>query len=86
MTARTVIKWSLNELMARHRIKGKDLAVALDVRPATVTSLRQSTKMPRLDSDRLESILVALNSLADKETVTRRIELSDLIEWVEDAA
>ncbi|MBE9182400.1 helix-turn-helix domain-containing protein [Oculatella sp. LEGE 06141] len=79
--AQTVIRWNLNELMAKHRIKGKDLAEFLKVRPATITGLRNSVVMPRIDGDRLEEVLAALNALALPETKTQEIGLTDLLEW-----
>lgn len=80
----TVIRWNLNEVMARHHVRGIDLAEEMGVRAATVSSLRKSTALPRIDAERLDSILKALNKLAKPETVDGKIDVSDLIVWVEE--
>jgi putative transcriptional regulator len=65
----TVIKWRLAEIMARHKIKGNELADQLKVRPNTVSNLKNAPTMPRLDGDRLNELCVALTLLAN-ESIT----------------
>lgn len=77
----TLIKWKLAELMARHRITGKAMAEKLQKSETSIAKLRKATKMPRLNSDDLEKLLIAVEELADSETKFRTLELSDLIEW-----
>lgn len=65
----TVIKWRLAEIMARHKIKGNELADKLNVRPNTISNLKNSHTMPRLDGDKLNDLCIALTQLAN-ESIT----------------
>jgi DNA-binding Xre family transcriptional regulator len=60
----TLIKWRLREVMARYRIKAKDLAKELGISSNAVSNLRLSESMPRLDGDSLNNLCNALNKLA----------------------
>jgi len=51
-----VIRWKLNELMARNRIRNKDLAEALGITENSVYRLRRIDEMPRLAPERLNGI------------------------------
>ncbi|MEH2070045.1 MAG: helix-turn-helix transcriptional regulator [Nostoc sp.] len=55
-----MIVWKLNELMARKRVKNKDLASALGVDENSVYRLRRTDLMPRLTEERLNGICKAL--------------------------
>ena len=69
-----MIRWKLNELMARKRIRNKDLAEALDITENSVYRLRKTDEMPRLTPQRLEGICAALEC-----------QPGELLEWVPDA-
>ena len=60
----TLIKWRLREVMARYRIKAIDLAKEIGVSPNSVSNLRNSESMPRLDGSSLNNLCNALNKLA----------------------
>lgn len=60
----TLIKWRLREVMARYRIKAVDLAQEIKVSPNSVSNLRNSESMPRLDGSSLNNLCNALNKLA----------------------
>jgi putative transcriptional regulator len=68
-----VIRWKLNELMARMRVRNKDLAEALSITENSVYRLRKTDEMPRLSPERLNGICTALNC-----------QPGDLMEWVLD--
>lgn len=51
-----VIYWKLNELMARKRVRNKDLAIALRITENSVYRLRKTDIMPRLSPERLNGI------------------------------
>lgn len=68
-----VIRWKLNELMARRRVRNKDLAEALSITENSVYRLRKTDEMPRLSPERLNGICTALNC-----------QPGDLMEWVLD--
>ena len=76
------IKWKLNEVMARHRIQGSDLAKYLNAVPNTVTNLKNAETMPRIDGKRLDELLNGLNDLAQNLDEDQIITDRDLIEYV----
>jgi putative transcriptional regulator len=61
MTANKVIRWKLNEVMARKRVRNKDLAEALGITENSVYRLRKVDEMPRLMPERLNGICKALD-------------------------
>ncbi len=56
-----MIRWKLNEVMARKRVRNKDLAEALGITENSVYRLRKVDQMPRLTPERLNGICKALN-------------------------
>ncbi|BAY38501.1 hypothetical protein NIES2111_28490 [Nostoc sp. NIES-2111] len=56
-----VIRWKLNEVMARKRVRNKDLAQALGITENSVYRLRKVDEMPRLTPERLNGICQALD-------------------------
>ncbi|MBN3927524.1 helix-turn-helix transcriptional regulator [Nostoc sp. NMS4] len=56
-----VIRWKLNEVMARKRVRNKDLAEALGITENSVYRLRKVDEMPRLAPERLNGICKALD-------------------------
>ena len=65
----TLIRWRLREVMARYKIKAKDLAHELQQSPNSISNLRNSDTMPRLDGDSLNNLCNALNRLAPDASV-----------------
>lgn len=68
-----MIRWKLNEVMARKRIRNKDLAQALEVTETSIYRLRKTDEMPRLTPERLNGLCVALDC-----------QPGELLEWVMD--
>jgi putative transcriptional regulator len=56
-----VIRWKLNEVMARKRVRNKDLAEDLGITENSIYRLRKVDEMPRLSPERLNGICKALN-------------------------
>ncbi|MDZ8137097.1 MAG: helix-turn-helix domain-containing protein [Nostoc sp. DedQUE04] len=56
-----MIRWKLNEVMARKRVKNKDLAKILGITENSIYRLRKVDEMPRLAPERLNGICKALN-------------------------
>jgi putative transcriptional regulator len=56
-----VIRWKLNEVMARKRVRNKDLAEALGITENSVYRLRKVDEMPRLTPERLNGICMVLD-------------------------
>lgn len=75
--AQTLIRWCLNEVMARHDIRAKELAEEMGVSPTTVSNLRKRS-MPRLTEETLNKLCRALNNLSHERTP---ITPGDLIEY-----
>lgn len=71
-----MINWRLAEIMARHDIKGTDLAERLGVTPKAVSNIRRAKTMPRLDGEALDRLCIALSELAGK-----RITPANLIDY-----
>ena len=62
--AHTLIRWRLREVMARYKIKAIDLAQAMGLSANSVSNLRKSDTMPRIDGDSLNRLCNCLNKLA----------------------
>ena len=69
------IRWKLHEVMAKMRMRNKDLAEALEITENSVYRLRKANDMPRLTPERLEGICATL-----------RCQPGDLLEWVADGS
>lgn len=59
-----MIRWKLKEVMARYDITGVDLADELRVRTATISNLRRSKGMPRLNGEKIDELTAALSKLS----------------------
>lgn len=77
-TAPVMIRWKLNEVMARYKITGVDLAKELGIRVESVSNLRNSETIPRIGGERIQDLCQALSKLAQT-----KIRLSDLYEDVD---
>ncbi|BAZ37554.1 hypothetical protein NIES4101_34770 [Calothrix sp. NIES-4101] len=77
----TLIRWKLNEVMARHRVKGKDLAEYLGVSANAISGLRKAETMPEIGGQRWEHICLGINQLSKIGEV---ISPLDLIEYIPD--
>lgn len=69
-----MIRWKLNEVMARQRVRNKDLAEALNITENSVYRLRKADEMPRLTPQRLDGICAIL-----------QCQPGDLLEWLPDS-
>lgn len=78
--AQTLIRWRLNEVMARHDIRAKQLAKEMEVSPTTISNLRKRS-MPRLTEETLNKLCKALNKLSHERTL---ITPGDLLEYTPD--
>ena len=72
------IRWKLNEIMARYRITGVDLAKELGIRVESVSNLRNSETIPRIGGERIQDLCQALSKLSKT-----KIRFSDLYEEIE---
>jgi DNA-binding Xre family transcriptional regulator len=84
---KTLIRWNLNEIMARYRIKSSDLAKQLQISNNAISKLKNAKTMPRIDGDKLNALCNALNELAeDTEDPKARTVITPamLLEYVRD--
>ena len=78
--AQTLIRLRLNEVMARHGIRAKELAKEMEVSPSAISNLRKRN-MPRLTEETLDKLCRALNKLSQEKSL---ITPGDLIEYTPD--
>jgi putative transcriptional regulator len=76
---KNLIRWKLNEIMARHRVKGKDLAEYLGVSANAISGLRKAEIMPEIGGQRWENICLGINKLSK---IGEIISPLDLIEYI----
>lgn len=78
--------WRLNELMARHRVTGADLARELGISANAMSALRRAKKMPKINGDRLDEIAAALTKYSELGVTVRGVDLlEDMPGGIEDA-
>lgn len=77
--SRNLIRWKLSEIMARHRVKGKDLANYLGISANSVSALKKAEIMPEIGGERWEQICEAINELS---VLDEKCTPFDLIEYV----
>lgn len=67
--------WRLNELMARHRVSGKELADEIGISANAVSALRKAETMPKINGERLDQIAAALTKLSRTGGLVRGVDL-----------
>jgi putative transcriptional regulator len=70
-------RWKMSELMARHKVTGKAMALFLGLSEPTIGRWRNSETMPAIGGDRLEGIAAAISALSKTKV---KIKIMDLIE------
>jgi putative transcriptional regulator len=68
-------RWKLAELMARHKITNKELAVYLDMRPNSITDLKKADSMPRINGEQLDRIAAAITALSKINEFVKGVDL-----------
>lgn len=77
------LKWRMCEIMARYRISNKELAQELGRSPTSISHLKNSDTMPRMDGHELGALCLALSRLASLDTGKQVcITHLDLFEYV----
>ncbi len=88
VATRPMIKttWVLREVMARYKVKNKELAVALDRSETSISRIKTVDEMPELNGSELDNLCNALTKLLKSRGIDKTIYPSDLLtsEWVED--
>lgn len=70
-----MIRWKLNEVMAKSRVRNKDLAQALGITDTSVSRLRKRDDMPQLKPKRLNDLCSFL-----------KCQPGELMEYVEEGS
>lgn len=68
------------EVMARHNIKGKVLAMELGLSTNAVSNLKTAKTMPQLTGEKLDQLCNALNKVRNRDEGL--ITPNDLIEYI----
>ena len=77
--AQPLIRWRLNEIMARHRVLAKQLAIDMNTSDNAISNLRRAESMPRIDGKKFDRLCASLTRLSKiREPVTPY----DLIEYL----
>ena len=79
-----MIKWKLREIMARGRITNRELAQYINHHETSVSRMKMSDTMPRIDGATLNSLCNALSKLFQVKGHNVIITPSDLIEYAFD--
>jgi len=69
----------LKEIMARHRVKNKDLATYLSISTNAMSSLRNAFVMPKIGSEKWGKICTGINELSK---IGEAVTPLDLIEYI----
>lgn len=81
---KTMIRWKLRELMARAKITNRELAQYLGVHETSVSRMKNTDKMPRMDGDSIDSLCVALTKIRLERGIAGQVTPSDLLEFTMD--
>ena len=79
-----MLRWKLNEVMARLRISNKELGAELQRHEVSVSRLRSSDTMPRLDGDSLNNLCTALTLISRRRGNVGSIGPAELFEFTPD--
>ncbi|WP_071820012.1 hypothetical protein [Acaryochloris marina] len=81
-----LITWNLRQVMDEHKIQPAILAEHMQTTPVAISRMRRP-KMPRMEEDKLNHLLICLNAL--RKSGTPPIGIADLLVFtftVEEAA
>lgn len=78
------LRWRLNEVMARLRITNQELGDEMGRHEVSISRMRSTDSMPRLDGDALNSLSNALTKISRSRGVPGMVGPSDLFEYSPD--
>ncbi|MBE7384421.1 MAG: XRE family transcriptional regulator [Leptolyngbya sp. SIO1E4] len=79
-----MLRWRLNEVMARLRITNQELGEAMGRHEVSISRMRSTDSMPRLDGEALNLLCNALTAISRDRGVIGMIGPNDLFEYVPD--
>lgn len=80
LAEKSMLRWRLRELMARGRITNRELAERLQKHETSISRMKNSDSMPRMDGDELNSLCNALTELfreRGQDVVITHVDLMD---------
>lgn len=80
LAEKSMLRWRLRELMARGRITNRELAERLQKHETSISRMKNSDTMPRMDGDELNSLCNALTELfreRGQDVVITHVNLMD---------
>lgn len=75
-------RWKLRELMSRHKIKNRDLAVLMGKHVTSISRLKSADLMPRMNGEEFDELCDCLTLALKDIGVDRVVTHSDLLEYV----
>lgn len=75
------ITWVLREVMARYKIKNKELAEAFGRNDASISRIKTTDEMPEFNGGELESLCNALTRVLKNKGINKVISPGDLLSW-----
>ena len=76
-----MIRWKLRELMARGKVTNRELATHTNHHETSISRLKMTDTMPRLDGSMLNALCVALSKIFQEKNLGDIITPADLIEF-----
>jgi len=70
--------------MARAKITNRELAQYLGVHETSVSRMKNTDKMPRMDSDSMDALCIALTKIRLERGIPGQVMPSDLLEFTMD--
>ncbi len=86
LAERSMLRWRLREVMARGRITNRELAERLQKHETSISRMKNSDVMPRMDGDELNSLCNALTAIFRERGQAVVITHMDLMDHFPDTA
>ncbi|OWY63383.1 hypothetical protein B7486_53425 [cyanobacterium TDX16] len=84
LVEKSMLRWRLREIMARGRITNRELAQHLHRHETSISRMKNSDTMPRMDGEELNSLCSALTQILRERGLDVVITHVDLMEHFPD--
>lgn len=79
-----MIKWNLGSIINTYGIQKSNLADKAGLSPGAISNLKNKKTMPKIDGNRLNDLINAINNCLSEINNPTRIALYDLVQWIPD--
>lgn len=79
-----MLRWKLREVMARGKLTNRELAQAMGVHETSISRMKTSDTMPRIDGDTLNNLCNALTKLFREKGIDLIISPTELFDFSPD--